>query len=114
MTYLRSHCHTKLGVFGTGCRPQRVTISENGQRRTITKVEAAIKQLINKAATGDAKAIQAMISISKEIGDFKLPDPLQTRKPMKITLKSFEKDLETGQLLPVNSPNALDESDGDE
>jgi hypothetical protein len=21
MTYLRSHFHTKLGVFGTGCRP---------------------------------------------------------------------------------------------
>jgi pimeloyl-ACP methyl ester carboxylesterase len=21
MTHLRSHCHTKLGVFGTGCRP---------------------------------------------------------------------------------------------
>jgi hypothetical protein len=21
MTHLRSHCHTKLGIFGTGCRP---------------------------------------------------------------------------------------------
>src|SRR6185437_9231823 len=24
MTHLRSHCHTKLGVFGTGCRPNQV------------------------------------------------------------------------------------------
>ncbi len=23
MTHVRSHCHTKLGVFGTGCRPMR-------------------------------------------------------------------------------------------
>jgi hypothetical protein len=93
---------------------QRVTISENGQRRTITKIEAAIKQLINKAATGDAKAIQAMINISKEIGDLKLPDPMQKRKIMKIELKIFDKDPETGQLRPVNRPNALDESTGDE
>jgi hypothetical protein len=93
---------------------QRVTISENGQRRTITKVEAALKQLVNKAATGDAKAIQAMINISKELGDLKHPDPTQKPKTMKISLKIFEKDLETGQLRPVNSPNALDGSNSDE
>jgi Family of unknown function (DUF5681) len=37
---------------------RRVIISENGQRRTITKAEAAIKQFVNKAATGDPKAFQ--------------------------------------------------------
>jgi branched-subunit amino acid ABC-type transport system permease component len=26
MTYLRCHCHTKLGVFGTGCRPVLVFV----------------------------------------------------------------------------------------
>lgn len=42
---------------------QRVTIKENGVTRTITKFEAAIKQMVNKAATGDAKAIQFLVSV---------------------------------------------------
>lgn len=42
---------------------QRVTIKENGQTRSITKFEAAIKQLANKAASGDAKAIQFLVNL---------------------------------------------------
>jgi len=42
---------------------QRVTIKENGVTRSITKFEAAIKQMVNKAATGDAKAIQFLMSV---------------------------------------------------
>lgn len=42
---------------------QRVTIKENGQTRTITKFEAAIKQLVNKAASGEAKAIQFLVNL---------------------------------------------------
>jgi pyruvate/2-oxoglutarate dehydrogenase complex dihydrolipoamide acyltransferase (E2) component len=42
---------------------QRVTIKENGETRTITKFEAAIKQLANKAASGDAKAIQFLVTL---------------------------------------------------
>jgi hypothetical protein len=37
---------------------EKVTINENGQRRRITKQEAAVKQLANKAASGDKRAIQ--------------------------------------------------------
>ena len=40
---------------------EKVTINENGQRRRITKQEAAIKQLANKAASGDKRAIQDML-----------------------------------------------------
>jgi hypothetical protein len=32
---------------------ERVAINELGQRKTVTKVEAALKQLVNKAASGD-------------------------------------------------------------
>lgn len=42
---------------------RRVTIKENGQTRTITKLEAALKQLVNKAASGDAKTIQFLVTI---------------------------------------------------
>jgi Family of unknown function (DUF5681) len=87
---------------------QRVAISENGQRRTITKVEAAIRQLINKAAGGDAKAIQAIMNIAKEFGDLKLPDTMQEPKKRRFTLSIFQKDPETGHHVRVNSPGALD------
>lgn len=42
---------------------QRVTIKENGAARTITKFEAAIKQISNQAASGNAKAIQFLINL---------------------------------------------------
>jgi hypothetical protein len=41
---------------------EKVTINENGKRRKITKLEAAMKQLSNKAATGDMRALSQVIS----------------------------------------------------
>jgi len=35
-----------------------VIIVENGKRKTVTKIEAAIKELVNQAASGDLKALQ--------------------------------------------------------
>jgi hypothetical protein len=37
-----------------------VVVTENGQRKTITKMGAAIKQLVNKAASGDHRSIQLL------------------------------------------------------
>lgn len=42
---------------------QLVTIKENGVIRHITKFQAAIKQITNKAATGDTKCIQFMLNL---------------------------------------------------
>lgn len=39
---------------------ERVVINENGRRRTISKMEAAIKQMVNKAATGDLLALKLL------------------------------------------------------
>jgi hypothetical protein len=39
---------------------QRVRVTENGRIRTITKFEALMLQLINKAAAGDLKAINEL------------------------------------------------------
>ena len=96
---------------------QRVAITENGERRMITKVEAALKQLINKAATGDPKAIHAMINISRELGDLRLPDTLQQPQERRFTLKVFEKDLGTGDYVrvkPGTSERIDDDDDDDE
>src|SRR5438874_5890666 len=42
---------------------ERIAIKENGERRVISKLEAMLKQLINKAATGDARAIREIIKL---------------------------------------------------
>jgi uncharacterized protein DUF5681 len=39
-----------------------VTIKESGSRRTISKREAMVKQLANKAASGDNKSIQLLVA----------------------------------------------------
>ena len=44
-----------------------VVISENGNRKRITKREAVLKQLVNKAASGDAKAIQLLLGEIRQL-----------------------------------------------
>jgi hypothetical protein len=39
---------------------ERVVINENGTRRIVTKLEAAVKQLVNKAASGDLAAMRQL------------------------------------------------------
>ena len=44
-----------------------MTVTENGERKTITKAEAMAKQLVNKGAAGDARAIQMLIAVLRSI-----------------------------------------------
>ncbi len=39
----------------------RIFVTENGKRKTITKRQAVAKQLVNKAAAGDAKATPLLL-----------------------------------------------------
>jgi hypothetical protein len=43
---------------------EKVVINENGVRRRVTKLEAAIKQLVNKAATGDLAALRQLTALA--------------------------------------------------
>jgi len=52
-------------VFAQTLR-ERVVVNENGHRKTMTKFEAAIKQFVNKAASGDLRALQLLMSLSRE------------------------------------------------
>ena len=45
---------------------ERVVINENGNRKSVTKLEAALKQLINKAATGDIRALRHLFELLSE------------------------------------------------
>ena len=40
-----------------------VVITEQGRKTTITKFEAAVKQLVNKAASGEARAIAHLLAV---------------------------------------------------
>ena len=45
---------------------EKVTINENGRRRTVTKLEAAVKQLVNKAAGGDLRALHRLTALARD------------------------------------------------
>ena len=45
-----------------------VVINENGQRKTVTKLEAAIKQLVNRAASGDMAALRNLLTMVPSSG----------------------------------------------
>jgi hypothetical protein len=40
-----------------------VAVNENGRRRLITKLEAAVKQLVNRAAAGDTRVTQLLLAL---------------------------------------------------
>jgi hypothetical protein len=44
-----------------------VTVNENGRRKTITKLRASLKQLVNKAAAGDPRALQLLLVTVRQI-----------------------------------------------
>ena len=46
-----------------------LVITDGGRKRVITKLEAAVKQLANKAASGDARAIQLLIGLTQAAED---------------------------------------------
>jgi hypothetical protein len=44
---------------------EKVVINENGMRKVITKLEAAVKQLVNKAAGGDLHALRQLLALAR-------------------------------------------------
>ena len=87
---------------------ERVVINENGKRRTVTKLEAAIKQLTNKAASGELKALQLLallVRSAEERGDQgRVSNPVLDEPDEKVVLgilnrlkiaKEVERDDET-------------------
>ncbi len=40
-----------------------VVVTENGRRKRITKLEAAVKQLVNRAASGEARAMGLLLAL---------------------------------------------------
>jgi hypothetical protein len=57
----------------------RVTVTENGRRRSITKREALAKQFANKGAAGDLKAAKLLLELLKQIEEQKRDDEAKQR-----------------------------------
>ena len=45
---------------------QTIPVNEGGRRRKITKLQAAVTQLANKAAGGDARAIRYAVELTSQ------------------------------------------------
>jgi hypothetical protein len=45
---------------------EKVVVNENGRRKTVTKLEAALKQLVNKSAAGELRALQQSIALAND------------------------------------------------
>lgn len=49
-------------VFAQTLR-ERIVIRERGRQKTVTKLQAAVKQLVNKAASGEIHAIRKVVDL---------------------------------------------------
>ena len=56
---------------------EKVVVKEGGRQKRITKREAAFKQLANKAAAGDQRAIQLLMSELRQLQERSVTDPVE-------------------------------------
>jgi hypothetical protein len=69
---------------------ERVTINENGSRRTIQKSDAVMKQLVNKAASGDFRSIKLILEMA---------GPLSERGCQAALEAKYQQDSDAGEQL---------------
>ena len=50
-----------------------VIVNENGRRKTITKFWASLKQLVNKAAAGDSRALALLLATVRQMEQAQAP-----------------------------------------
>lgn len=70
---------------------ERVTIVVKGKQRSITKLEAAAKQLANKAAQGDLKAMQMLLPQLAALDASVVAQPLEVLADDKAVMASLMK-----------------------
>jgi hypothetical protein len=76
---------------------ERVAVTENGRRRRITKLEAAVKQLVNRAASGEARAMQLLLALVQASEARPLqPDANRPTEGDEIVLRELKRRLEHG------------------
>ena len=66
---------------------EQVLINENGTRVRVTKLEAACKQLVNKAASGDLAAVKLLTALARSAEESAPPQELPGSQPTEADLK---------------------------
>jgi hypothetical protein len=69
---------------------ERVAVQENGKRRMITKAEVISKQLINKAASGDLRAVIHLSKFHFLAEEFAMPRYIDSSMLSSLTDKELE------------------------
>src|SRR5229473_3274321 len=87
---------------------EKVIINENGRRKTITKLEAAIKQLINKAASGELKAFQLLAALVRAAEERAVQAPIS-----KSVLEEVDEKVFLGILKRLEVSGKKDQGDSD-
>ena len=59
----RSKKPNSMSALINAALSEKVVVNQNGQRRSISKLEAAFTQMANKAASGDRQATKLMVEI---------------------------------------------------
>lgn len=54
---------------------EKVIVNENGKRKVVTKLQAAVKQLANQAASGQLKAMQLLTTLVRSAEDRAIAAP---------------------------------------
>ena len=55
-----------------------MVINENGKRKVVSKLEAAVKQLANQAASGQPRAMQLLTKLLRSAEDRAITAPAQS------------------------------------
>ena len=83
---------------------EKVVINENGRRKTVTKLEASIKQLINKAASGELKALQLLTALVRSAEERSIKEPTSNS-----ALDEFDEQVFLGILNRLEATNKEDQ-----
>ena len=59
-----------------------MVINEHGRRRSVSKLEAAVKQVVNKAASGDLGALKLLHALVTSAEESAAQSPQQAREVM--------------------------------
>jgi hypothetical protein len=78
---------------------ERVVVTENGRRKHISKLQAAVKQLVNRAASGEARSMQLLLALVQASEAKPLPsDPSQQIEADAIVLAELRRRFEQSGL----------------
>lgn len=88
---------------------EKVVINESGKRKTVTKLEAALKQLTNKAALGELKALQLLATLVRSAEE----RALHVAAPNS-SLEEVDERVVLGMLRRLETTNKEDQENADE